>query len=144
MELRSPIFEKVVPESDKPVPAEYELLLSVAGLHDVPFHFRISLFNGDVVETALPCNATTVIEVEPVASPECTAWEKVFDDKVIPVPAANEVLAGVDHVPLPFKKTDAPALFEPGTSPASVDVVLNNGIVTPVPDEMSILRVPAV
>ena len=110
----------------------------------MPFHFKISLLAGAIVETDFPCNATTVSEVDPVASPVWEACENVFDDKVIPVPAANEALAGVAHVPLPFKKTDAPALFDPGTSPASVEVVLNNGIVTPAPDEMSKLLVPAV
>ena len=144
VELKSPIFVKVLPARDNPAPAEYELLLSEAGVQAVPFHFRISLFAGAVVDTDFPCNATTVREVDPVASPKCAVCEKVFEDKVIPVPAANEVLEGVDHVPFPFKKTEAPALFDPGTSPASVDVVLNNGIVTPVPDEMSKLRVPAV
>ena len=110
----------------------------------MPFHFRISLLAGAIVETDFPCNATTVSEVDPVASPVWAVCENVLDDKVIPVPAANEELAGVDHVPLPFKKTDPPALFDPGTRPASVDVVLNKGIVTPVPDEMSKFLVPAV
>ena len=118
--------------------------MSAAGVQAVPFHFRISLLAGAVVDTDFPCNATTVSDVDPVASPEWAAWEKVFEDNVIPFPAANEELAGVDHVPLPFKKTDDPALFEPGTRPASVDVVLNKGIVAPVPDEIAKALVPIV
>ena len=107
--VTSPVWEacdNVFDDKVRPVPAEYELLLSVAGVHAVPFHFRISLLAGAIVETDFPCNATTVSEVDPVASPVWEACENVFDDKVIPAPAEYELLlsvAGVHAVPFHFK-----------------------------------------
>ena len=98
--------ENVFPTREIPVPEVYELLLSAAGVHAVPFHFRISLLAGAIVETDFPCNATTVSEVDPVASPVCTECENVFDDKARPVPAEYELLlsvAGVHAVPFHFK-----------------------------------------
>ena len=80
MELRSPLFVNVVPERDKPAPAEYELLLSAAGIHAVPFHFRISLFAGAVVDIEEPFNwlAFQIADV--------LFAEKVFPTREIPVP----------------------------------------------------------
>ena len=72
----------------------------------MPFHFKISLLAGAIVETDFPCNATTVSEVDPVASPVWEACENVFDDKVRPVPAEYELLlsvAGVHAVPFHFR-----------------------------------------
>ena len=65
--------ENVFPTREIPVPEVYELLLSAAGVHAVPFHFKISLFAGGTVDIAFPCKATTVSEVEPITSPECAA-----------------------------------------------------------------------
>ena len=80
MELRSPLFVNVVPESDMPAPAEYELLLSVAGVHEVPFHFRISLFAGVVVDIDDPFNWLAFQIAEELSA------EKLFPFREIPVP----------------------------------------------------------
>ena len=78
----------------------------MAGVHDVPFHFRISLLVGAIDETALPCNATTVSEVDPIASPVWAVCEKLFEFKVIPTPSEYEPAisaAGVHAVPFHFR-----------------------------------------
>ena len=74
--------EKVLPTREIPVPEVYELLLSVAGVHDVPFHFKISLLAGAIVETDDPFNwfAFQIAEV--------LFAEKVFPTRDIPVPEA--------------------------------------------------------
>ena len=98
--------EKVLPTKEIPVPGVYELLLSAEGHHDVPFHFRISLLAGAIVETDFPCNATTVSEVDPVASPVWAVCEKLLEFKVIPTPSEYELpvsAAGVHAVPFHFR-----------------------------------------
>ena len=67
-------------DKESPVPAEYELLLSVAGVQAVPFHFKTSLLAGKVVETDDPFN-WLAFQIAVVLFAE-----NVFPTRDIPVP----------------------------------------------------------